>query len=87
MMFLVGLKDAFSQVRGQILTMDQIPPISKVFSLVLQDEKHREIGAPAPLPTETLVAFAIKAHRADHGSVRPMLSYRASTQRYLFRPP
>lgn len=45
MLFLMGLSDGFSYVRGQILTMDLIPSITKVFSLVLQDEKHREIGA------------------------------------------
>jgi hypothetical protein len=37
--FLMGLNDSFSHVRGQILLMDPLPPINKVFSLVVQDER------------------------------------------------
>nr|XP_023890238.1 ent-kaurene oxidase, chloroplastic-like [Quercus suber] len=39
MSFLMGLNDTYSAVRGQILLMDLIPSLSKVFSLLLQDEK------------------------------------------------
>ena len=34
MSFSMGLNEIFSQVRGQILLMDPIPPINKVFALV-----------------------------------------------------
>ena len=30
MAFLMGLNDSFSQVRGQILLMDSLPPINRV---------------------------------------------------------
>ena len=39
MSFLMGLNDTYVAVQGQILLMDPIPPLSKVFSLILQDEK------------------------------------------------
>ena len=39
MSFQMGLNDTYSTIRGQILLMDPIPPLSKVFSLLLQDEK------------------------------------------------
>ena len=39
MSFLMGLNDTYSAVRGQILLIDPIPPLSKVFSLLLQDER------------------------------------------------
>ncbi|XP_041023988.1 uncharacterized protein LOC121264752 [Juglans microcarpa x Juglans regia] len=45
MRFLMGLNDSFSQVRGQILLIDPLPPINKVFSLVLQEERQRDIGS------------------------------------------
>jgi hypothetical protein len=41
--FLMGLNDSFSAVRAQILLMDPLPPINKVFSLIIQEEKQREI--------------------------------------------
>lgn len=36
--FLMGLNDSFSQVRGHILLMEPLPPLAKVFSLVLREE-------------------------------------------------
>ena len=43
MQFLMGLNDSFSHVRGQILLMDPIPSVEKVFSLLIQDEKQRSV--------------------------------------------
>ncbi|XP_059429182.1 uncharacterized protein LOC132162995 [Corylus avellana] len=42
--FLMGLNDSYSQIRGQILLHDPIPSITKVFSLIVQEEKQREIS-------------------------------------------
>ncbi|KAL5865096.1 hypothetical protein ACOSQ3_002610 [Xanthoceras sorbifolium] len=39
MSFLMGLNDSFTQIRGQLLLMDPLPPINRVFSLISQ-EKH-----------------------------------------------
>ena len=44
MQFLMGLNDSFSHVQGQILLMDPIPSVEKVFSLLIQDEKQRSVG-------------------------------------------
>ena len=35
MQLLMGLNDSFSQIRGQILLMDSIPPVDKVYSLLI----------------------------------------------------
>ena len=40
MQFLMGLNDQFAQVRAQILLMEPIPSINKVFSLVIQEERQ-----------------------------------------------
>ena len=45
MSFLMGLNDAYVAVQGQILHMGPIPLLSKLFSLLLQDEKQRKVGA------------------------------------------
>lgn len=44
MMFLMGLNDSYAQIRGQILLMDPIPAVNRIFSLVIQEERQREIG-------------------------------------------
>jgi hypothetical protein len=36
--FLMDLNDSFSHIRGQILLIDPLPSINKVFALVLQEE-------------------------------------------------
>lgn len=37
--FLMGLNKEFFGIRGQILLMDLLPTITKVYSLVIQEEK------------------------------------------------
>jgi hypothetical protein len=41
--FLMGLNDSFSNIRGQILLIDPLPSINKVFSLIVQEESQQEI--------------------------------------------
>jgi hypothetical protein len=43
--FLMGLNDTFSHIRGQILLIDPLPQIIKVFALVLREERQREASA------------------------------------------
>ncbi|XVF80409.1 hypothetical protein PTKIN_Ptkin15bG0068300 [Pterospermum kingtungense] len=42
--FLMGLNDSYSSIRGQILLMEPLPSLSKVFSLVIQEERQRKIS-------------------------------------------
>lgn len=42
--FLMGLNDSYAQLRTQFLSLDPFPPISKIFSLVIQKERQRIIG-------------------------------------------
>ncbi|XP_062112705.1 uncharacterized protein LOC133823867 [Humulus lupulus] len=51
MQFLVGLNDSYSSVRAQILLYDPLPPLSKVFSPVSQEERQRSISHPTPFIT------------------------------------
>ena len=45
MSFLMGLNESFAQVRGQLLLMDPLPVINKVFSLISQEERQRKISS------------------------------------------
>ena len=38
--FLMGLNDSISYIRGQILLLDPLPSITRVFSLIVQDEEQ-----------------------------------------------
>lgn len=40
MQFLMGLSDAYSTVRSQILLMDPLPPVNRAYSMLLQDESQ-----------------------------------------------
>nr|KYP67310.1 Retrovirus-related Pol polyprotein from transposon TNT 1-94 [Cajanus cajan] len=60
MLFLMGLNEGYSHIRGKILLMNPIPPIEKVFSLVLQEEKQQELGIPTN-SNDTPTAFAYKS--------------------------
>nr|XP_023885065.1 uncharacterized protein LOC111997233 [Quercus suber] len=42
--FLMGLNDSYGTLIGQILLIEPFPPLSKVCSLVLQEEKRRNMG-------------------------------------------
>ena len=54
MSFLMGLNDTYATVRGQILLINPIPTLSKVFSLLLQDEKQRKVGKKFNAESSTL---------------------------------
>ncbi|KAF9668917.1 hypothetical protein SADUNF_Sadunf14G0053300 [Salix dunnii] len=41
--FLMGLNETYSNIRDQIMLMDPIPQVSKVFSLVQQQEKQHQM--------------------------------------------
>ncbi|KAA8523936.1 hypothetical protein F0562_010359 [Nyssa sinensis] len=61
MSFLMGLDDSFSQVRGQLLLMDPMPPINRVFSLIVQEEQQRKTNPSSDSSNSTgTMAFAVK---------------------------
>ena len=58
MKFLLGLNDSFSQARTQVLLMDPLPSISKVFALLIQEEIQRSVTNQSSVKVDltTLVA-------------------------------
>nr|KYP43048.1 hypothetical protein KK1_035543 [Cajanus cajan] len=67
MLFLMGLNEGYSHIRGQILLMDPIPSIEKVFSLVMQEKKQKEIGI-VENSTDTPTTFTYKSGSNDSSS-------------------
>ncbi|PON54445.1 hypothetical protein PanWU01x14_195240 [Parasponia andersonii] len=68
----MGLHDSFAQIRGQLLLMDPMPPINKVFALVSQDEHQRKVSIPTLYSSNTMAfaakAFAPKVSASNNGS-------------------
>ncbi|KAL5576052.1 hypothetical protein UlMin_017751 [Ulmus minor] len=68
MSFLMGFDDSFSQVRGQLLLMDPMPPINHVFSLIFQEEQQRRTNPSSDSNNSTgAMAFAVKTDAVKTG--------------------
>ena len=58
MKFLMGLNETFSQVRTQVLLMDPIPSLSKVYSLLIQEETQRAVTIPSIVKVDSTALVA-----------------------------
>lgn len=57
----MGLNDSFAQVRSQILLLDLLPSINKIFALIVHEERQRTINSQAYASVScTDMAFAVK---------------------------
>ncbi|KAK4478538.1 hypothetical protein RD792_014019 [Penstemon davidsonii] len=60
MIFLMGLNSSYESLREQILIMDPLPPISRVFSLATQAERQRMVGHKNNMDMNNSLAFATR---------------------------
>ena len=69
MKFLMGVNDSFSQVRTQVLLMDPIPSLSKVYSLLIQEETQKSIPNASVVKVDsTVLAAKMSTDHVTHGS-------------------
>ena len=69
MKFLMGVNDSFSQVRTQVLLMDHIPSLSKVYSLLIQEETQKSIPNAFVVKVDsTVLAAKMSTDHVTHGS-------------------
>ncbi|KAF5193415.1 Copia-like polyprotein/retrotransposon [Thalictrum thalictroides] len=45
--FLMGLNDTYAPIRSQILVMEPLPNVSKIFAIINQEEKQRLLHLPS----------------------------------------
>ncbi|KAF8405018.1 hypothetical protein HHK36_009914 [Tetracentron sinense] len=64
--FLMGLNDSYSAIRSQILAMDSLPTVSKAYSLILQEEKQRELHVTNPTMPNSAILSVTK--HETHGA-------------------
>ena len=72
MQFLMGLNESYAQNRGQILMMEPLPSLSKVFSLIIQEERQRSIGYG--LNPDTVIASAQNSVSVSSRNLSPSSS-------------
>ena len=66
MSFLMGLNDTYAQNRGQILLMDPFPSVNKIFSLVIQEERQRDVDMNQ---ANTPMAFNVRSNTNNNNKV------------------
>ncbi|XP_062104341.1 uncharacterized protein LOC133815525 [Humulus lupulus] len=67
--FLMGLNESYAQIRSNILMMEPLPPINKVFYLIIQEEKQRplpNLQLPITAPIHTNKSFGKKPLLCTH---------------------
>ncbi|KAK4286012.1 hypothetical protein QN277_002630 [Acacia crassicarpa] len=68
--FLKGLNESFASVKSQIMLLDPLPPITRVFSLIVQQEREMRIPLVSP---ESSVLMAKGSRFPNHPSSKPKL--------------
>ncbi|KZV13796.1 hypothetical protein F511_45032 [Dorcoceras hygrometricum] len=68
MQFLMGLNESYAHIRAQILLMDPLPTISKIFSLVVQEERQSSINQGAG--GRILEQYLVMSHGANVAAVK-----------------
>ena len=67
MKFLMGVNESFSQVRSQVLLMDPLPSVSKVYSLMIQEETQRSIPNASVVKVDsTALAAKVSTNQVNH---------------------
>uniref|UniRef100_A0A2N9FIZ1 Uncharacterized protein n=1 Tax=Fagus sylvatica TaxID=28930 RepID=A0A2N9FIZ1_FAGSY len=60
--FMLGLNDHFSTIRSQILNIEPLPTLSKVYSMVTQEEKQQALASARTLTIEATTLAAKGYH-------------------------
>lgn len=58
--FLMGLNYSYSGIRAQILMVDPLPTVSRVFHLLIQEERQRVIGMRSIIPNNPM-SFSVSS--------------------------
>lgn len=65
--FLMGLNGDYNTTRGNILMMNPLPLIAKAYSVLIQDEKQREVYYPSHFTSDS-ASMNVKSNNNGNGS-------------------
>lgn len=54
--FLMGLSDTYANIRDQIMLLEPLPPVNRIFSMIQQQEMHHKMTSSVP-STESMAFF------------------------------
>ena len=61
----MGLNDdRFSSVRSQLLALESLPSLDKIFNIIMQEENHRMVMTQCDNATQNGAAFAVTISRS-----------------------
>jgi len=74
--FLMGLNDSYNAIRGNILMMNPLPTISQIYSMLIQEEKQRQVRGTGHILTESssLSVDAYTGHQMGNQSFKKPLN-------------
>ncbi|XP_060191013.1 uncharacterized protein LOC132620365 [Lycium barbarum] len=64
--FLMGLNDTYGPVRSNILMISPLPNVNLAYSLLIQDEKQREIYVNSQFPGDSSSYLAVQQHSSTN---------------------
>ena len=70
MQFLMALNESYSHIKRQILLMEPLPTINKVYSLLIQEERKRSVGLGNYVHIES-TTLAVKGSNVNFNSNFP----------------
>ncbi|KAJ3698018.1 hypothetical protein LUZ61_001723 [Rhynchospora tenuis] len=62
--FLMGLDEGFSSIRTNILSMDPFPTLNRVYSMVIQEERHKTVTRGREERSDA-VGFAVQINKTE----------------------
>jgi hypothetical protein len=68
--FLTGLNDKFGVIKTQILMMDHLPTINRVYALVIQEESNNNSASPSINESISLINASDSCNKSDYSSGR-----------------
>lgn len=80
MQFLMGLDESYAGTQSNILLMTPLPTTRKAYSLLLQDEKQRQVATVSTDTSESMAMFsASNNNNRKNNTARQTSSYRPSS--------
>lgn len=67
MQFLMGLHESYAMIRGHILLMSPLPTTRKAYSLILQEERQRQIASNSTINNESMAMLSISSKKNGSG--------------------
>ncbi|XP_070676306.1 uncharacterized protein [Malus domestica] len=67
MQFLMGLHESYVTIRGHILLMSPLPTTQKAYSLILQEERQRQIASNSTINNESMAMLSISNKKNGSG--------------------